>query len=52
MLIVGLAAGCATMKTGLRDGGALERTFTGPFFQATSSLTDELGSQGHGAQRG
>jgi hypothetical protein len=70
LLVVALAAGCATMRTGsgsavsgtnpvkfgwtsrgngsgsmtatLADGGA----FTGRFSQLTSTLTDELGSQG------
>jgi hypothetical protein len=70
LLVVGLAAGCATMKTGAGSGlsganpvkfswmspsnasGSLTAefangvTFTGPFSQATSRLTDELGSQG------
>jgi hypothetical protein len=70
LLLVGLAAGCATMKTG--SGSAISgtnpvnfgwsgrgnvsgsmtatfangRTFTGPYSQITSNLTDKLGSQG------
>lgn len=70
LLLAGLAAGCATMRTG--SGSAVsdtnsvkfswagsgnvsgsmtatfanEGTFTGRFFQITSSLTDELGPQG------
>ena len=70
LLVIGLAAGCATMRTG--SGSALPgtnpvrfswtssgnaagsitatlangETFTGRFFQTTSSLTDELGPQG------
>ena len=70
VLVVGLAAGCATMRTG--SGSAVSgtnpvkfswtgsgsvsgsmtatlangQTFTGQFFQITSSLTDELGPQG------
>jgi hypothetical protein len=70
LLVVGLAVGCATMKTG--SGSAVSgtnavkfswassgnvsgsmaatlangETYTGRFFQITSSLTDELGPQG------
>jgi hypothetical protein len=70
LLIVGLAVGCSTMRTGSGSGAsgtnsvklswtgsgnvsgsmvatlANGETFTGQFFQITSSLTDELGPQG------
>jgi hypothetical protein len=70
LLVVGLAAGCATMRTGagsaVSDTNSVKfswtssgnvsgsmtatvangETFTGRFFQITSSLTDELGPQG------